>query len=308
MIPRVSVVVATRDRRPQLARALASVDAQTFRDLETVVVDDGSADSTAAWLREHRPAVRTVALETPGGAAAARNRGIAAARGELIAFLDDDDAWGADYLAAQVAQLDARPEATASYAEHVEVDASGRRARPDLGPLLAYRSPLVRLLAECFVHTLSVVVCRRAAFERFGLFDERLAVVHDLDWFGRLLTGGGELLFLPGARVERGVPGGLVSAYRLWEREERTVHARLFAAGRVAPSDQRLVRVSRGLLFARIGWARGDLGFGLARLAAAFVRSPIAAARVAALRIARRRGRARRDAAEAWSVAARSAP
>ena len=113
------------------------------------------------------------------GAAAARNLALERARGELVAFLDDDDLWRPGYLAAQVAHLDANPWATLSYADHVEVDSEGRTARPDTAAVLPQASALVRLLAESQIHTMSVVVCRRDALERFGLLDERLAIVHD---------------------------------------------------------------------------------------------------------------------------------
>ncbi len=86
MTPLVSVVLPTRDRRHALERALASIDAQRFRDFEVVVVDDGSRDGTAAWLRANRPLVSVVDCGQSGGAAAARNQGVARARGESSRF------------------------------------------------------------------------------------------------------------------------------------------------------------------------------------------------------------------------------
>src|SRR5215210_1948797 len=104
--PRVSVIVPTRDRLTMLRRALAGVQAQRFGDFEVIVVDDGSADETAEWLRSRRTDIRLVTSTTPGGAAAARNRGLDSARGELVAFLDSDDIWQPSYLDEQVAHLD----------------------------------------------------------------------------------------------------------------------------------------------------------------------------------------------------------
>jgi len=299
MTPRVSVVVPTRDRRTVLARALASIDAQYFRDFEVVVVDDGSADGTAGWLRAEHPAVRLVELRTSCGAAAARNRGVARARGEIVAFLDDDDAWRPSYLETQVALFDAHPATQLCSAGHVEIDGTGRVSRPDLRPLFDYADPLVHLLAECPLHTLSVVACRRAALARIGPFDETLAIVHDLDWYLRLVAGGGGHEHNPAELVERSVPGGLVTRHRQWYAEERVVHRRLFARIRIAHRDQRRVRASRALLFARVGLAKGDLGFGLARLVEAVLTSPLDSVRIAALRLLRRQ---RRDATEAWNA------
>src|SRR5262245_54127789 len=125
MTPRVSVVIPTRNRRPQLQWALSSVQSQTFRDFEVIVIVDGSTDDTVAWLRSCPEDIRVLVVDTAVGAAAARNRGIESTRGELIAFLDDDDVWLPTYLEAQVAQLDSHPDAALSYADHVNVDLEG---------------------------------------------------------------------------------------------------------------------------------------------------------------------------------------
>jgi glycosyltransferase involved in cell wall biosynthesis len=287
MTPRVSVVVPTRDRRPNLARALSGVQAQRFRDFEVLVVEDGSVDGTAAWLRSRWPTVQMLVMERPSGAAAARNRALEHARGELVAFLDDDDFWRPSYLEAQVELLDANPTVDLSYADHVEIGPAGREFRPDTRPLAAYPSPLTWLLAECFIHTMSVVVCRRRVFERVGRFDERLTIVHDLDWYARILASGGSVLHLPMTLVERGVPGGLVQSHRTWSQEERAVLARVFAGIWHDRRSEPMVRASRSLFFARVGLAKGDLSFGLRRLAEALRYSPGWAARTAVRRLLR---------------------
>jgi glycosyltransferase involved in cell wall biosynthesis len=288
MTPRVSVVVPTRDRQPKLARALAGVQAQTFRDFEVLVVDDASTDETAAWLRTNYPGVPARTLGRPRGAAAARNQALEHARGELIAFLDDDDIWRPPYLEGQVQLLDANPGADLSYADHVEIDAAGREWRPDTRPLLAYPSPLTWLLAECFIHTLSVVVCRRRVLDRVGRFDESLTITHDLDWYRRILASGARVVHLPSTLVERAVPGGLVTSHRLWSREERTVLARAFDGRGDLRSGERMVRTTRSLFFARVGLARGDLIFGLRQLAQALRYSLVWSIRIAVLRMLRR--------------------
>jgi glycosyltransferase involved in cell wall biosynthesis len=301
MIPRVSAVMPTRDRRGLLARALASIEAQRFRDFEVVVVDDGSVDGTASWLRARQPPVSLVEIRRPGGAAAARNRGVESARGEIVAFLDDDDVWHPDYLGVQVAQIDAHPEADLCTTGHIEIDPAGRVARPDLRPLQHYPEPLVHFLAECPIHTLSVVACRRAVFQRIGPFDENLSIVHDLDWYLRLVAAGGRMVHCPAALVERAVPGGLVTQHRHWFVEERAVHQRFFAKNQSTRPLERRVRVLRALFFARVGLTKGDLDFGLARLADAFFISPPDALSIAGLRLLRR---CRRGASEAWDATA----
>lgn len=88
--PLVSVIIPTYNRRELLAEALASVDSQTFRDFEAIVVDDGSTDGTVEYLAEHHPAVKVLS-GARSRRGRARNRGIEEARGKYIAFLDDDD-------------------------------------------------------------------------------------------------------------------------------------------------------------------------------------------------------------------------
>ena len=99
----VSVVVPTRNRSALLALTLHSVFRQQDVDLEVIVVDDASADDTAAVLRTIAdPRLRLIRHETSQGVSAARNRGAAQARGEWIAFLDDDDLWAPAKLALQL--------------------------------------------------------------------------------------------------------------------------------------------------------------------------------------------------------------
>jgi glycosyltransferase involved in cell wall biosynthesis len=100
-VPKVSVVIPAYNVAPYISQCLASVFAQTHRDYEVIVIDDGSTDATAEIVARSSEQVRLLRQRNQG-AAAARNAGILAARGELIAFLDADDAWLPDYLARQV--------------------------------------------------------------------------------------------------------------------------------------------------------------------------------------------------------------
>lgn len=286
--PRVSVLVATHNRRKLLARALASVNSQRYRDFEVIVVDDASIDGTASWLRIDHQHIVLLELNAQSGAAAARNRGVKQARGEIVAFLDDDDAWHPSYLETQVAQFDAHPDILLCSTGHVEIDGAGQIRQPYLQPVFNYANPLVHMLAECPLHTLSLVACRRSALERFGPFDETMAIVHDLDWYVRLIVAGGRLAHDPSPLVEHTVPGGLVTRHRQWYAEERGVHERLFADTPVAQRDQRRIRACRAMLFARVGLSKGDISFGLARLGEAILASSLDCLRIVVIRLLHR--------------------
>lgn len=115
--PRVSVIIPAYNRETLVARAIDSVLAQTYQDFELIVVDDASKDGTRTVLERYRdhPKVRLVLSDVNRGGSGARNLGIEAAKGELIAFQDSDDVWLAHKLAEQVAALDANPMAGLCY-------------------------------------------------------------------------------------------------------------------------------------------------------------------------------------------------
>lgn len=109
-VPQVSVVMPVYNAAAFVAEAIASVQAQTFRDWELLAVDDGSADTSrevVAAIAAADPRVRLIAAGRNEGPGPARNRGIAAARGRLVAFLDADDLWHPEKLARQIAFMDA---------------------------------------------------------------------------------------------------------------------------------------------------------------------------------------------------------
>lgn len=115
--PRVSVIIPAYNRETLVARAIDSVLAQTYQDFELIVVDDASKDGTRAVLERYRdhPKVRLILSDVNRGGSGARNLGIEAATGDLIAFQDSDDVWLAHKLAEQVAALDANPMAGLCY-------------------------------------------------------------------------------------------------------------------------------------------------------------------------------------------------
>ncbi len=112
MTPDVSVIVPTHDRRELLAWTLGSILSQRGAALEVVVVDDASADGTVDWLTTlDDDRVRVVARSESGGAAVARNDGLAHARAPWVAFCDDDDLWAPHKLVMQLERLEREPDA-----------------------------------------------------------------------------------------------------------------------------------------------------------------------------------------------------
>jgi len=294
---RVSIVIPTRNRLQKLQQALASVAHQTFDSFEIWLVDDGSDDGTAEYLNSGElkalfPAAITVHVltnESCQGAAAARNRAIRDARGEFLAFLDDDDEWLPEYLKCQVAFLDKKPGFAAVYAPHVEVNSRGRSNLPDLKPLFDYASPLIHLFTESFVHSMSVLVCRRGAIESIGLMNEDLRIVHDLDWYARLLLSGATIASLGGPPlVRRDSAGGLITRHREWYFEERSVLDRVFGDRPELARARSQVVAHRALFFFRVGLRHADFLFAVSRLGEALWTAPVRSIIIGASRLARR--------------------
>jgi glycosyltransferase involved in cell wall biosynthesis len=183
----VSVVIPTYNRGHVLGDAVRSVLAQTVTDLEVVVLDDGSRDDTAARVVREigDPRVRYLRQDN-GGIPAARNAGAAAARAPLVAFLDDDDVWHPDKLAADVAFLAEHPEASAVFCDAEKYDGatyvpSFTRDAPVFARLLrAQRGAETMVLPRrglflCMLQETPILpsafTIRRVAFERIGRFD-----------------------------------------------------------------------------------------------------------------------------------------
>ncbi len=125
--PTVSVVIPTYRHADFVLLTLDSVFAQTWTDYEVIVVNDGSPDDTAARLQPLVQSGRVRYIEqTNAGQGAARNRGLAEARGEFVALLDDDDLWPPDKLAWQVDALRQNPDAAVVYGLPVPIDAQGQ--------------------------------------------------------------------------------------------------------------------------------------------------------------------------------------
>lgn len=236
---RISVVMPVYNGAALIGRALSTVFAQDFQDLEILVVDDASTDDLASAVARFADLrLRLLRQDSNTGAAGARNRGIREARGELIAFLDSDDEWLPGKLARQLAQLEtAAPECGLSLTGYELLrDRLGRR---EARPLPAERDWYFRLLAGCTVSLGSCALLRRSLFDEIGLFDESMRRLYDWDWLLRYAaTRPIATIEEPLAVIHTGTSWPSVEAVeratrQIWERHEKTASTRSPAARRL---------------------------------------------------------------------------
>lgn len=193
----VSVIVATNRLSPYLTEALASIRAQTFGAVETILVDDGSPDPQAMSDLVGDSVSRLIRT-APAGVSAARNRGVQTSSGAYLAFLDDDDRWHPDRLARQVAELGKAPSAVAGYCGLRSIDEAGAEIAPADQIAIRDRYDIARRRTGILMPNL---VVRRAAWEAVGGLDEGLRLAEDLDLVLRLAALG-PFVFTSGALVD----------------------------------------------------------------------------------------------------------
>ena len=187
----ISVVLPTRNRPAFLLEALGTVAAQSHLEMELVLVRDGGAplDEAARGLLAtlEFPYILVERDDPPEGLALARDRGIERTRGDAIAFLDDDDLWERGHLKQLADALDRDPEASVVYSDAriVEETSGGQR-------MLAVDFDLPLFGRDGFIPP-SSFAARRDTFERFGLFDPKMAYSEDWDWLLRVARGGGKI-------------------------------------------------------------------------------------------------------------------
>lgn len=266
MTPHMSLVVMSRNRSGWLERCLSSLLAQQTggRPFEVVVVDDGSTDETAAVVERFRggPVDVRYRYQPHRGIGAARNAGIAEARGDLIAFLADDYVLPPVYVRTVMTFFHEHPEAVCVRARftpagqdlcsqvahfHYEVG-----LRHTLDRTRSWRRQFARLpdlgTAVSTAHAMDAAgaaVFRRAVFDRIGLFDERWVRGEDTELTGRLRAAGLDVHFHPGLVVSRDYERTLASVLRkFWTTG---IHAGRFATAGL-PWRSRLPACGRLLL------------------------------------------------------------
>jgi len=227
--PSISVILPTFNRLEYLRPAVESVFAQTYRDWELLIVDDGSDDVTRAYLSSltSEARVRLLWLEHCGNPGAVRNAALRQARGEYVAFIDSDDLWEPEKLELQVAALRAHPSDQWGYTAFNHVNESGELILPHVSPSRVHGGGRVfeHLLDSKIAVATPTVIARRQLIERAGGFDERRAQQEDYHlWLRLAMLSEARPLERPLARVRhhsdhfsnRG-PAGLEDKERMLE-------------------------------------------------------------------------------------------
>ena len=173
--PFVSVIVPVYNGAKFLSEAVASIRRQNYHPMEVIIVDDGSTDETAELARSLGKDIR-YAYQRNSGPAAARNKGLEMARGDIIAFLDVDDLWPPNKLQIQVTRLINDPNLDVVLGRVKFIKLPGA---PEIN--IQFESPDSTLVNAY----LGSGVFRKSAFGRVGNFDETLRYSEDQDWFLR---------------------------------------------------------------------------------------------------------------------------
>lgn len=190
-MPTISVIMPAYNVEQYLGASVESVLAQTYRDWELVIVDDGSTDRTGRIADEYAtrdPRIRVI-HQRNGGLSAARNTAMRYARGEFFALLDSDDLWDPDFLTAQMATFASRQhtDVVTGNARNLGGHWDGKPARP--WPDKRPQPDLAGILRdEEAVFIMSVF--HRSVYQTVGDFDERLRSNEDYDYWLRTAASG----------------------------------------------------------------------------------------------------------------------
>ena len=147
--PAISIIMPCHNATAHLPASVGSVLAQTCADWELIAIDDGSTDNTLAWLQSQTDPRIHALTQANQGVSAARNAGLAVARGEWVAFLDADDTWSPDCLATMHTALSAQPAAQLAYCGWQHLRPSGQNGEPFVPPDYETPTKTETLLERC---------------------------------------------------------------------------------------------------------------------------------------------------------------
>ena len=184
--PFVSVVIPAYNCEGFIAEAVESIRRQEYGPMEIIIIDDGSTDGTRSCIKKLGKGIRYV-YQLNSGPAAARNRGIGMAKGDVVAFLDADDYWPPGKLKIQLERMNRDPEVDVVLGR---IRFTGMLREAD--KRIRFESPDNTMINI----NLGSGVFRKSVFDRVGLFDESLRHYEDHDWFLRAREKGISIIIL----------------------------------------------------------------------------------------------------------------
>jgi glycosyltransferase involved in cell wall biosynthesis len=194
--PLCSVIIPTYNHADYIERSISSALAQTLKEKEVIVVDDGSTDDTSERLRQYAGRVTCLQKEN-GGLGAARNTGIRMSRGTYLQFLDADDSIAPGKLQTHVSFLEAHPEVDVVYSDCRVVDSAGVEG-PNASVPVDPGQDVVRELLRHNLMPVHASVVRRSAVVAVGMFDECRTAQEDWDLWLRLAIRGSRFRYVSG--------------------------------------------------------------------------------------------------------------
>ncbi len=230
-LPLVSIIVPAYNAASTLARTLYSALAQTYRNVEVIVVDDGSSDATADIVRTVQEQDDRVVLVTQAnaGVAAARNAAVERARGDYVAPLDADDLWHPTKIERQLSRLARQPDAVMVYCWSADIDGNEIVRERRLDVVRFEGDVLAPLLVANFIDTSSVPLIRKDAVAAAGGWDESLRACDAQgceDWMLYVkLAAMGDILLEPAFLVGyRQSPDAMSRNFQRMRRSMELVH------------------------------------------------------------------------------------
>ena len=188
----ISVVVPLYNKEQSITATLQSICEQTYKDMEILVVDDGSTDKSVAVVTSYPDMRIRLIHKENGGVCSARNRGIIEAKGEYVALIDADDLWDKEYLIEHVRMIHDFPEAAMWGINFAETDNGKLVRKLATGLPNGYRGYVENYfqmkgrISDLFCS--SSVVIRRSVFDKVGMFDECIKYAEDTDMWWRIIA------------------------------------------------------------------------------------------------------------------------
>ena len=225
----VSAVITTHNRLELVKRAIKSVQDQTYKNIELIVVDDASTDGTKEYCEQQPFHFIHIPKEESTGGCHARNLGILAAKGEYVAFLDDDDYWLPQKIEKQVALIESRDCELVYCLRRFEIVKNGEVSYVDSNKAKSDGGDMSKIVLQQIITTTTLVLIKRQALIDVGLFDEKLGFWQEYELTIRLAQRKpfyfvNEILAV--YRVDAKDKGRLTNKFYEWKKAVKYIYAK----------------------------------------------------------------------------------